>query len=69
MEQTNNIWEQLETHMQNRLGIYGLDMMDQFLDLKEQAEDRGMCPPDTEERHTQLEQHDQPSCAYDQNTL
>ena len=29
--------------------------MDAFLTLKEQAEDRGMCPPDTEARQTQLE--------------
>jgi len=55
MDQQNNIWEQLETHMHNRLGIYGLKMMDAFLKLKEQAEDRGMCPPDTEERQDQLE--------------
>lgn len=50
-----NIWEQLETHMHDNLGIYGLKMMDQFLQLKEQAEDCGMCPEDTEERQTQLE--------------
>lgn len=56
MDEINNIWEQMETHMKNRLGIYGLEMMDQFLDLKEQAEDRGMCDPDTHERQTQLEQ-------------
>lgn len=50
-----NIWEQLETHMHDNLGTYGLQMMDAFLTLKEQAEDRGMCPPDTEARQTQLE--------------
>ena len=52
---SENIWEQLETHMHDNLGIYGLEMMDAFLELKEQAEDRGMSPPDTEERQTELE--------------
>ena len=47
---TVNIWEALETHMHLNLGIYGLTMMNQFLDLKEQAEDCKMCPADTEER-------------------
>ena len=47
---TVNIWEALETHMHLNLGIYGLQMMNQFLDLKEQAEDCKMCPADTEER-------------------
>jgi len=50
-----NIWEQLETHMHQNLGIYGLKMMDKFLELKEQAEDCNMCPPDTPERQDQLE--------------
>ena len=50
-----NIWEQLETHMHDNLGIYGLEMMDAFLELKEQAEDRAMCPADTPERQDQLE--------------
>ena len=50
-----NIWEQLETHMHDNLGIYGLEMMDAFLKLKEQAEDCGMCPEDTPERQDQLE--------------
>ena len=57
MNQDNNIWEQLETHMHDNLGTYGLEMMDRFLDLKEQAEDCGMCPPDTAERQEQLEQN------------
>ena len=56
MDQENNIWEQLETHMHENLGIYGLKMMDEFLNLKEQAEDCGMCPPDTPERHERWEQ-------------
>ena len=56
MDETNNLWEQLETHMHDNLGIYGLQMMDQFLDLKESAEDCGMCPPDTPERQEQFEQ-------------
>jgi len=51
-----NVWEQLETHMHDNLGIYGLQMMDRFLDLKEQAEDCKMCPPDTPERQEQFEQ-------------
>ena len=56
MDQDNNIWEQLETHMHENLGIYGLEMMDEFINLKEQAEDCGMCPPDTPERHERWEQ-------------
>ena len=56
MDQQNNIWEQMETHMHENLGIYGLRMMDAFLELKEQAEDCGMCPPDSEERQQQFEQ-------------
>ena len=55
MNQDNNIWEQLETHMHENLGTYGLEMMDRFLDLKEQAEDCGMCPPDTPERQERFE--------------
>lgn len=51
-----NIWEQLEAHIQHNLGTYGLKMQDQFLLLKEDAEDLGMCPPDTEERQTELEE-------------
>lgn len=57
MNQDNNIWEQLETHMHDNLGTYGLEMMDKFLNLKEQAEDSGMCPPDTVERQERLEQN------------
>ena len=56
MDQHNNIWEQLETHMHDNLGTYGLKMMDAFLDLKEQAEDCGMCPADTPERQQRFEQ-------------
>lgn len=52
---SDNIWEQLEIHMHEHLGIYGLKMMDAFLELKEQAEDCGMCPEDTPERQDQLE--------------
>lgn len=50
-----NIWEQLETHMHEYLGIYGLQMLDEFLNLKEKAEDCGMCPPDTPERQEKFE--------------
>ena len=53
---TVNIWEALETHMHLNLGIYGLTMMNAFLDLKEQAEDCNMCPPDTPERQERFEQ-------------
>ena len=56
MDQDNNIWEQLETHMHEYLGIYGLEMLDAFVDLKEKAEDCGMCPPDTPERQERFEQ-------------
>lgn len=52
-----NIWEALETHMHLNLGTYGLQMMNQFLDLKEQAEDCDMCPPDTEERQQVFEDY------------
>ena len=55
MDEQNNIWEQMETHMHQNLGVYGLNMMNTFLDLKERAEDRGMCPPDTPERQQQFE--------------
>ena len=51
MDDENNIWEQMETHMQQNLGTYGLEMFNIFLHLKESAEDCGMCPPDTPERH------------------
>ncbi len=56
MDQENNIWELLETHMHENLGVYGLQMMDEFINLKEKAEDCGMCPPDTPERQEQFEQ-------------
>jgi len=46
----------METHMHENLGIYGLQMMDAFLDLKERAEDCNMCPADTPERQERLEQ-------------
>lgn len=46
----------LETHMHENLGTYGLEMMNEFINLKEKAEDRGMCPPDTPERHERWEQ-------------
>lgn len=50
-----NLWEQLETHIQDNLGTYGLHALSVFLDLKELAEDRGMCPPDTPERQERFE--------------
>lgn len=55
MDQDENIWEQLETHIHEYLGIYGLEMLSEFIDLKEKAEDCGMCPPDTPERHERWE--------------
>ena len=45
-----NEWEQLEEHIQDNLGYYGLKFQDKFLELKEHAEDLGLCPPDTPER-------------------
>ena len=46
--------------MQDNLGTYGLEMFNIFLHLKESAEDRGMCPPDTPERQERFdEQHGQ----------
>ena len=60
MSKEENIWEQMETHMQDNLGTYGLEMFNIFLHLKESAEDRGMCPPDTPERQERFdEQHGQ----------
>ena len=56
MDQDNNIWEQLETHMHEYLGIYGLEMLSAFVYLKEHAENRGMCPPDSAERQERFEQ-------------
>ena len=50
-----NIWECMEEHMRQNLGIYGLEMHSKFLDLKEQAEDCKMCPEDTEEKQERLE--------------
>ncbi|MEK9699835.1 MAG: hypothetical protein VW270_28915 [Candidatus Poseidoniales archaeon] len=41
--------------MHENLGIYGLNMLHAFLDLKEDAEDCGMCPPDTAERQLRFE--------------
>ena len=55
MNQDNNIWEQMETHMQENLGTYGLEMFNIFLHLKECAEDCGMCPEDTPERQEHFE--------------
>ena len=46
MDTEENLWEQLETHMHENLGVYGLKMMSEFIDLKEKAEDCGMCPPE-----------------------
>lgn len=54
--QNNNIWEQMEEHINNNLGLYGLELMDKFLDMKEIAEDLGLCPADTSERHDKFEQ-------------
>ena len=46
-----NVWEQLEEHIQDNLGYYGLKFQDRFLELKEIAEDLKLCPPDSPERH------------------
>lgn len=50
-----NIWEQLEIHIHENLGTYGLEMMDRFLDIKEIAEEIGLCPADTAERQDRFE--------------
>jgi len=42
--------------MQQNLGVYGLEMFNIFLHLKESAEDCGMCPEDTSERQERFEQ-------------
>jgi hypothetical protein len=55
MIKEQNIWEQMEEHINNNLGRYGLEFISDFLDLKEQAEDNGMCPADTYERQAMLE--------------
>jgi hypothetical protein len=49
-----NIWEQLEEHIHDNLGYYGLEFLDKFLDLKEGAEDLKLCPPDTPERQNKF---------------
>jgi hypothetical protein len=51
-----NIWERMEKNINDNLGYYGLEFMDRFLDLKEIAEDLNLCPADTYERQTQLEE-------------
>ena len=55
MEEKNE-WEQMEEHINENLGLYGLDFMDKFLEVKEYAEDLGLCPADTPERHEKFEQ-------------
>ena len=50
-----NEWEQMEEHVHRNLGFYGLDLMDKFLEVKELAEDLGLCPADTPERQDKLE--------------
>ena len=49
-----NIWESMEQHINNNLGLYGLEFLDKFLDMKEHAEDLGLCPPDTPERQNKF---------------
>ena len=49
-----NVWEQLEQHIQDNLGYYGLNFQDKFLELKEIAEDLKLCPPDTPERQNKF---------------
>ena len=49
-----NVWEQLELHIVENLGLYGLQFQDKFLELKEGAEDLKLCPADTPERHDRL---------------
>ena len=49
-----NVWEQLEQHIQDNLGYYGLKFQDKFLELKDIAEDLKLCPPDTLERQNKF---------------
>ena len=56
MIETNNEFEQMEQHIHSNLGLYGLDFLDKFLEVKELAEELGLCPPDTAERQEQFEQ-------------
>jgi len=51
-----NEFEQMEQHIHNNLGLYGLEFMDKFLEVKELAEELGLCPPDTPERQEQFKQ-------------
>ena len=53
---SENEWEQMEEHIHNNLGWYGLDFLSTFLEVKEYAEDLGLCPPDTPERQEKLEE-------------
>jgi len=46
----------MEEHIHRNLGLYGLEFLNKFLQVKELAEDMGLCPPDTEERQEQFEQ-------------
>jgi hypothetical protein len=55
MDQENE-FEQMEEHIHRNLGLYGLEFLNKFLQVKELAEDMGLCPPDTEERQEQFEQ-------------
>lgn len=56
MNQETNEFELMEQHIHRNLGLYGLDFLDKFLEVKELAEDLGLCPPDTPERQEQFEQ-------------
>ncbi len=51
-----NGWEQMEEHIHNNLGLFGLEFLDRFLEVKERAEDLGLCPPDTPERQDKFEE-------------
>ena len=51
-----NEWEQMEEHIHNNLGLYGLTFLERFLEVKETAEDLGLCPPDTPERHDRFDE-------------
>ena len=44
-----NVWELMKDHIENHLGYYGLEFQDKFLDMKEQAEDLGLCPQEKDE--------------------
>jgi hypothetical protein len=46
----DNVWELMAKHIEDHLGYYGLEFQDKFLDMKEQAEDLGLCPQEKDDK-------------------